>query len=128
MTKDSIDSIGALLDGQLSDKEFEAELDRSRFLIECKKKGFEESTRLGLISKPVKQERRQYVKFRSTTKEKAIQSVHQIKQLRSTGMQAKEACFEVGVSYQTYSDWACKLELKFEGGRADYRKKQGIKL
>ena len=126
MTQDSIQSINALLDGQMTDKQFEAELDNARFLRECKKKGFEESKRLGLISKPVVERKRTYVRFRGTTKENAIKSVDEINKLRASGMQAGEACLKVGVPYQTYADWASKLEMKFNGGRADYRKNQGL--
>ena len=126
MTKDSIQSISALLDGQMTDAKFNEEMERSRFLRECKKKGFEESKRLGLISKPVVERKRTYVRFRGTTKENAIKSVDEINELRASGMQAGEACLKVGVPYQTYADWASKLEMKFDGGRADYRKNQGL--
>ena len=126
MTKDSIQSISALLDGQMTDAKFNEEMERSRFLRECKKKGFEESKRLGLISKPVVERKRTYVRFRGTTKENAIKSVDEINNLRASGMQAGEACLKVGVPYQTYADWASKLEMKFNGGRADYRKNQGL--
>ena len=126
MTKDSIQSISALLDGQMTDAKFNEEMERSRFLRECKKKGFEESKRLGLISKPVVERKRTYVRFRGTTKENAIKSVDEINELRASGMQAGEACLKVGVPYQTYADWASKLEMKFNGGRADYRKNQGL--
>ena len=126
MTKDSIQSISALLDGQMTDAKFNEEMERSRFLRECKKKGFEESKRLGLISKPVVERKRTYIRFRGTTKENAIKSVDEINNLRASGMQAGEACLKVGVPYQTYADWASKLEMKFNGGRADYRKNQGL--
>lgn len=126
MTKDSIQSISDLIDGQMTDAKFNEEMERSRFLRECKKKGFEESKRLGLISKPVVERERTYIRFRGTTKENAIKSVDEINGLRASGMQAGEACLKVGVPYQTYADWASKLEMKFNGGRADYRKNQGL--
>mgnify|MGYP003646033473 CR=1 FL=1 len=110
----AIKEILDLVDGSITDAEFEAELERTRFLMECKKNRFNDLQKQGLISFPVKVPRkRNYVPFKGRSADEAMKKVIRIHELRHAGAQAKEACAEVGVPYQTYHDWTCKLDMKF---------------
>jgi hypothetical protein len=123
MTKDSIESINALLDGQMTDAEFNEEIERSRFLRECKTKGFEECKRLGLIAPA---EKKHLPRGPAPLKRKIemTEKVKKINEMRWQGIQAKEAAFAVGISYQQYHDWAFKLDMMYNGPHA---KRHGIK-
>jgi hypothetical protein len=123
MTKESIDSINALLDSQMSDAEFNKEIERARFLRECKTKGFEESKRAGLIAPA---EKKHQPRGPAPLKRRAemVEKVTRINELRAKGMQAKEAAILFDISYQIYHDWAFKLGMMYNGPHA---KRNGLK-
>ncbi len=114
---ESIHAALDLLDSKISDSQFDKEIKNSKFLRDCKTKGFNQCIKDGLIKFPKNaQERRGTRKYnfnRGRTRKDAIQKVNQINKLRSEGMLVCDACKQVGVVYQTYYDWTVVLDLPY---------------
>jgi hypothetical protein len=101
-----------LLDSQISDKEFLEEVRRSRFLRECKERGFPNLRKSGLIAERKEKVTRRYTNMVGDHKVQCEKKVLAINELRYGGMMAKDACKKIGVAYQTYADWAYRLGMQ----------------
>jgi len=114
---ESIHAALDLLDSKITDAQFDKEIKNSKFLRDCKSKGFNECIKDGLIKFPENAHKRKgtrkYNFNRGRTREDAIQKVTQINILRSKGMLVCDACKQLGVVYQTYYDWAVVLDLQY---------------
>lgn len=120
MTKESIDSINALLDSKMTDAEFEEHLSRTRFLNKCKKLGFPGLKKSGLIQFTTEKPKRPYKMLKGEHRERCLKKVLEVNALREQGMRAMDACAKAGVHYQTYADWAYRLDMRLPRG---YNKK-----
>jgi hypothetical protein len=117
---DSIKSALDLLDSTLTDKEFLRSVKSTKLLSDCKKKGFPDAIKSGLIEFPKKSAQpRVYKQLKGEDREKALKTVLEINKLRTDGYKIQEACAKFGINYQRYYDWAKVLgiEHKREGLR-----------
>lgn len=114
---ESIQAALDLLDSKINDAQFDKEIKNSKFLRDCKTKGFNQSIKDGLIQFPKnaheRKGTRKYNFNRGRTREDAKQKVEQVNKLRSEGMLVCDACKQIGVVYQTYYDWAVALDLQY---------------
>lgn len=105
-----------LIDSQITDREFEENLSRIRFLKKCKKLGFPDLKKKGLIKFPTEKPKRPYKMLVGEHRERCLKKVLEVNALRKSGMRAMDACEKAGVHYQTYADWAYRLEMKLPRG------------
>ncbi len=114
---ESIQSALDLLDSKISSAQFDKEIKNSKFLKDCKTKGFNQCIKDGLIQFPKNaQERkgtRKYNFNRGRTRDEVVQKINKIHKLRETGMLVKDACKQADVVYQTYYDWCIALDLPY---------------
>ena len=103
-----------MIDNQISTADFLAEVRRSRFLRECKEKGFNRLIAAGLIGIAPKK-RQPHGPPSAERKKEMADAVKRVNELRAKGMRVKEAILEVGIPVHIYTKWTQKLDMRFEG-------------
>jgi transposase-like protein len=112
---DSIKSILDLIDAQMTDAEFQRSVSNTKLLSDCKKKGFPEATKSGLIKFPEKSAQpRIYRHLKGKEREEALRIVTEINKLRNEGANIQEACRGFGINYQKYYDWCKALDVDYQ--------------
>ena len=102
-----------MIDNQISTADFMAEVRRSRFLRECKEKGFNRLVKAGLIGMAPKN-RQPHGPPSDERKKEMTAKIKRVNELRSQGMRVNEAILEVGIPIHIYSTWSRKLDMRFE--------------
>ena len=119
-----------LIDGSITDNEFEKELERMRFLRECRMSKFAGLYAAGLISKPAvgrKQPRKQIGRPKITDpaqKERydaAEVKLRRINKLRIDGWALVDAVETEGWRSHDYQNWAERLGMPYNGPAAKPR-------
>lgn len=111
-TAEIISNMGRLVEGHLSDADYQEYRDRLHLLKECKQKGFKRLKALGLIEESKQSDRR--VKYSENEKVSLVSETRSL--IENDGMTVNSAAAKLNVSSSSLREWAKKQGIKLPKG------------